>query len=96
MLPYALYIIYQVRAAAVTALAKFGAQVADLQPSICVLLERCLTDEDDEVRDRATYYLSVLRQQNQQLNNNYIINGIPYFDLDVFILIYVCVYFMFM
>ena len=65
----------QVRAAAVTALAKFGAQVPELQPSICVLLERCLTDEDDEVRDRATYYLHVLKLANQHYNNNYIING---------------------
>ncbi|KJH43381.1 coatomer gamma subunit appendage domain protein [Dictyocaulus viviparus] len=39
----------KVRAAAVTALAKFGAQCADLSPSIQVLLKRCLLDSDDEV-----------------------------------------------
>ncbi|VDO60573.1 unnamed protein product [Heligmosomoides polygyrus] len=39
----------KVRAAAVTALAKFGAQCAELRPSIQVLLKRCLLDSDDEV-----------------------------------------------
>ncbi|MCP9259049.1 Coatomer subunit gamma [Dirofilaria immitis] len=39
----------QVRAAAVSALAKFGAQCPDLRPSIQVLLKRCLLDTDDEV-----------------------------------------------
>ncbi|CAJ0945500.1 unnamed protein product, partial [Mesorhabditis belari] len=59
----------QVRAAAVTALAKFGAQVAELRPSIEVLLRRCLLDSDDEVRDRATFYLYMLQQSSQIINN---------------------------
>ncbi|GAQ90422.1 coatomer gamma subunit [Klebsormidium nitens] len=49
-----------VRASAVSALAKFGAMVDFLQPRIMVLLRRCLHDNDDEVRDRATLYLQVL------------------------------------
>ncbi|KAJ1893002.1 coatomer subunit gamma [Kickxella alabastrina] len=49
-----------VRAAAVSALAKFGSSpVADasLQRSVRVLLKRCLDDRDDEVRDRAAWAL---------------------------------------
>jgi len=63
-----------VRAAAVTSLAKFGALCLDLQPSILVLLRRCLYDSHDEVRDRATFYLSVLESQNTALANHYIID----------------------
>ncbi|GMS96132.1 hypothetical protein PENTCL1PPCAC_18307, partial [Pristionchus entomophagus] len=50
----------QVRAAAVSALAKIGAQCPQLRPSIEGLLKNCLLDSEDEVRDRATFYLSVL------------------------------------
>ena len=54
-----------VRAAAVTALAKFG--VGDAQPaiksSIRVLLTRCLDDTDDEVRDRAILNLRLLDKE---------------------------------
>ncbi|KAG6879445.1 hypothetical protein C0992_002576 [Termitomyces sp. T32_za158] len=48
-----------VRAAAVASLAKFGINSVDsaLQKSITVLLNRCLDDVDDEVRDRAALYL---------------------------------------
>ncbi|XP_039060886.1 coatomer subunit gamma-like [Hibiscus syriacus] len=49
-----------VRAAAVSTLAKFGAMVDTLKPHIFVLLRRCLFDNDDEVRDRATLYLNTL------------------------------------
>lgn len=49
-----------VRASAVSALAKFGAQVEYLRPRVIILLKRCLHDNDDEVRDRATFYLSAL------------------------------------
>ncbi|GAB5592979.1 coatomer subunit gamma [Umbelopsis nana] len=51
-----------VRAAAVSALAKFGVNVEDVsvQKSVRILLTRCLDDVDDEVRDRATLYLSLM------------------------------------
>eukprot|EP00252_Welwitschia_mirabilis_P027999 TRINITY_DN98_c0_g2_i1.p1 TRINITY_DN98_c0_g2~~TRINITY_DN98_c0_g2_i1.p1 ORF type:complete len:890 (+),score=165.23 TRINITY_DN98_c0_g2_i1:103-2772(+) len=49
-----------VRASAVSALAKFGSLVDSLKPRITVLLRRCLFDNDDEVRDRATLYLNAL------------------------------------
>ncbi|KVI10717.1 Armadillo-like helical [Cynara cardunculus var. scolymus] len=49
-----------VRASAVSTLAKFGAMVDSLKPRIFVLLRRCLYDNDDEVRDRATLYLNTL------------------------------------
>lgn len=65
-----------VRAAAVTALAKFGAQCEDLLPSCVVLLERCQLDTDDEVRDRATFYVNVLKQYQKALNSAYILNGL--------------------
>lgn len=64
----------QVRAAAVTALAKFGAQFASLRPSILVLLKRCLLDTDNEVRDRATYYLNILETDDTLVIQNYIVN----------------------
>ncbi|KAF9055946.1 adaptin N terminal region-domain-containing protein [Panaeolus papilionaceus] len=54
-----------VRAAAVTSLAKFGVNSAEptLKKSITVLLNRCLDDVDDEVRDRAALYLKVFREK---------------------------------
>ncbi|XP_069485721.1 coatomer subunit gamma-2 isoform X2 [Ambystoma mexicanum] len=65
-----------VRAAAVSALAKFGAQNENLLPSVLVLLQRCMMDTDDEVRDRATFYLNVLKQKQIMLNAAYIFNGL--------------------
>lgn len=49
-----------IRAAAITALAKFAARVPSLRHSIVVLLQRSRNDDDDEVRDRAALYLSIL------------------------------------
>jgi len=49
-----------VRASAVSALAKFGLQLDYLRESIIVLLQRCLHDNDDEVRDRATFFVAML------------------------------------
>lgn len=66
----------QVRAAAVSALAKFGAHNEALRQNICVLLTRCLLDSDDEVRDRATFYLTVLLSNNTQFINQYILEGL--------------------
>lgn len=62
-----------VRAAAVTALAQFGASCPALLGNILVLLGRCQMDPDDEVRDRATYYLSILNSAKPELYKNYII-----------------------
>ncbi|KAJ3731884.1 coatomer subunit gamma [Lentinula guzmanii] len=55
-----------VRAAAVTSLAKFGINSSDagLQKSINVLLNRCLDDVDDEVRDRAALYLRTSKEES--------------------------------
>ncbi|GAA5880472.1 hypothetical protein JCM1840_003548 [Sporobolomyces johnsonii] len=54
-----------VRAAAVSSLAKFGVNVADVsvKKSIQVLLTRCLDDVDDEVRDRAAFNLKLLNDE---------------------------------
>jgi len=49
-----------VRAAAVSALAKFAAQCPSLRTSVMTLLKRSLMDEDDETRDRATIAVSIL------------------------------------
>ncbi|KAG6842399.1 hypothetical protein C0991_007529 [Blastosporella zonata] len=55
-----------VRAAAVASLAKFGVNSIDgtLRKSITVLLNRCLEDVDDEVRDRAALYLKVFTEKS--------------------------------
>ncbi|CAG4949597.1 unnamed protein product [Parnassius apollo] len=63
-----------VRAAAVSAVAQFGAQIPELLPNIKVLLSRCELDDEDEVRDRAIYYNAILDSGDQQLINDYIIN----------------------
>uniref|UniRef100_A0AC35TLY8 Coatomer subunit gamma n=1 Tax=Rhabditophanes sp. KR3021 TaxID=114890 RepID=A0AC35TLY8_9BILA len=64
----------QVRAAAVSALAKFGAHCPELRESIIVLLNRCLLDTDDEVRDRATFYIEVLKGGNGAHLAAYVLN----------------------
>lgn len=46
-----------VRAAAVNTLGTFATKLPELRPSIMVLLRRSLSDEDDEVRDRAAILL---------------------------------------
>ncbi|KAK0303064.1 coatomer subunit gamma [Friedmanniomyces endolithicus] len=56
-----------VRAAAVTALAKFGVGQSDaeLKRSVQVLLTRCLDDTDDEVRDRAALNLRLMKEDDE-------------------------------
>ncbi|KAJ5130554.1 uncharacterized protein N7515_006593 [Penicillium bovifimosum] len=56
-----------VRAAAVTALAKFGVGQKDpeVKSSVHVLLTRCLDDTDDEVRDRAALNLRLMSQEDE-------------------------------
>ncbi|VEN47829.1 unnamed protein product [Callosobruchus maculatus] len=63
-----------IRAAAVSAMAQFGASCPDLLENIQVLLARCQMDSDDEVRDRATYYSNILALQDKSLYNNYILD----------------------
>ncbi|CAF9942542.1 MAG: coatomer subunit gamma [Alectoria fallacina] len=59
-----------VRAAAVTALAKFGVGQKDpeVKRSVTVLLTRCLDDTDDEVRDRAALNLRLMTQEDEMAN----------------------------
>ncbi|XP_054160589.1 coatomer subunit gamma-2-like [Oppia nitens] len=64
----------QVRAAAVSSLAKFGAHCEELLPQILVLLERSTLDNDDEVRDRSTYYLNILKQKQKSLYSSFILS----------------------
>jgi coatomer protein complex subunit gamma len=66
----------EVRAAAVSSLAKFGASSDDLLPSILILLQRSMFDEDDEVRDRATFYFNVLSQRDKTAISAYILNSL--------------------
>ncbi|EPS42657.1 hypothetical protein H072_3377 [Dactylellina haptotyla CBS 200.50] len=56
-----------VRAAAVTALAKFGVGQKDeeVKRSVVVLLTRCLDDPDDEVRDRAALNLKLVTSASE-------------------------------
>ena len=65
-----------VRAAAVTALAKFGVgqQDPELKRSVTVLLTRCLDDTDDEVRDRAALNLRLMSEEDE-MANRFIKNG---------------------
>ncbi|KAF2105086.1 Coatomer, gamma subunit [Rhizodiscina lignyota] len=57
-----------VRAAAVTALAKFGVGQKDpeVKRSVHVLLTRCLDDTDDEVRDRAALNLRLMEKEGEE------------------------------
>lgn len=69
-----------VRAAAVTALAKFGVGQKDpeVKRSVHVLLTRCLDDTDDEVRDRAALNLRLMEKEGEeadQMAERFIRNG---------------------
>ena len=65
-----------VRAAAVTALAKFGVGQKDpeVKRSVQVLLTRCLDDIDDEVRDRAALNLKLM-DEDDEMATRFIRNG---------------------
>uniref|UniRef100_A0A8C6EJW8 COPI coat complex subunit gamma 1 n=1 Tax=Microcebus murinus TaxID=30608 RepID=A0A8C6EJW8_MICMU len=69
-------------AGAVSALAKFGAQNEEMLPSILVLLKRCVMDDDNEVRDRATFYLNVLEQRQKALNRLTVSHPGPQYTLE--------------
>uniref|UniRef100_A0A3B4YKI6 Coatomer subunit gamma n=1 Tax=Seriola lalandi dorsalis TaxID=1841481 RepID=A0A3B4YKI6_SERLL len=45
-------------------------------PLTSVCSYRCMMDSDDEVRDRATFYMNVLQQKQKALNAAYIFNGL--------------------
>jgi coatomer protein complex subunit gamma len=66
-----------VRAAAVTALAKFGVGQKDpeVKRSVDVLLTRCLDDVDDEVRDRAALNLRFMHEEDDELAARFVKNG---------------------
>jgi coatomer protein complex subunit gamma len=66
-----------VRAAAVTALAKFGVGQKDpeVKRSVDVLLTRCLDDTDDEVRDRAALNLRLMKEQDDEVAAKFVRNG---------------------
>jgi len=49
-----------IRAAAVSALANIAFNVPNLVDSILLLLQKCLNDSDDEVRERAHFYHNLL------------------------------------
>lgn len=70
-----------VRAAAVSALAKFGVGQKDpeVKSSILVLLTRCLDDTDDEVRDRAALNLRLMKKEDDTAN--YFINNGKFISL---------------
>lgn len=55
-----------IRAAAVSSLAAFAHKVPSLKQSIVLLLRKCLNDSDDEVRERAFFYLSILDEAEMQ------------------------------
>jgi coatomer protein complex subunit gamma len=65
-----------VRAAATSALAKFGVGQKDpeIKKSVHVLLTRCLDDVDDEVRDRAALNLSLMDQADDDMAVSFIRN----------------------
>ncbi|KAL7276484.1 coatomer subunit gamma [Rhizina undulata] len=74
-----------VRAAAVTALAKFGAGSnngekvdPEVKRSVVVLLTRCLDDPDDEVRDRAALNLRLIQEEESEIAEKFIKNENTY------------------
>ena len=44
-------------------------------------------DNDDEVRDRATYFKAILEQHEASLNSQYILNGIQVSELTLILLL---------
>jgi len=55
-----------IRAAAVSALAQFAHRVPALRKSILLLLQKCLSDSDDEIRERAFFYVNLLSQKGDE------------------------------
>lgn len=63
-----------VRAAAVATLGTFATRVKELRPSIIVLLRRSLSDEDDEVRDRAAILLKSFEQSPDEAELKFLLD----------------------
>ncbi|KAK7195025.1 Coatomer subunit gamma [Novymonas esmeraldas] len=61
-----------VRAVAVTTLAKVAASVPSLRRSIVALLKRSCSDSDDEVRDRAVLYTKLFLRNDEALVRTYV------------------------
>lgn len=55
-----------IRASAVSALASFAHAVPSLRKSILILLQKCLKDSDDEVRERAFFYINMLSTKGDE------------------------------
>eukprot|EP01133_Synstelium_polycarpum_P003463 gene3463-3939_t len=66
-----------IRAAAVTSIAKFGLLHEPMKPKVMILIQQCLNDEDDEVRDRATLYLRLFREGNNNLLTKLLLEDVP-------------------
>ncbi|KAH3745815.1 coatomer subunit gamma [Pelomyxa schiedti] len=66
-----------VRAAAVSALARFGVKLPSLQSQVLILLKRCMSDSDDEVRDRAAYAVRVFESGDSTCINNFVLPSSP-------------------
>lgn len=62
-----------VRAAAVTTLGAFAVRLPELRPSILILLKRSLTDDDDEVRDRAATLVKTLEGSQDEHGLNFLL-----------------------
>jgi len=58
-------------------LAKFAAQVPHLRPSIVDILKRIFSDQDDEVRDRAVFFVRVLETNDENSIHSLIIEELP-------------------
>ncbi|CCI47577.1 unnamed protein product [Albugo candida] len=65
-----------VRASAVSALSQFAIRVESLTQSISSLLQCCKLDDDDEVRDRATMYLSLI-EKNRPAGHELLVEDLP-------------------
>ena len=70
-----------VRASAVCAMAKFGMEVESLRPTVTTLLQRCIYDNDDEVRDRAAFFLQAISDKDGEALNrarSITVGGLPF------------------
>lgn len=57
-----------IRASAVSTLGKFATKIPSLRPSILELLKRSSLDSNEEVRDRATFYVELIEKESPNMN----------------------------